>query len=330
MTQDALLGKGVRVLVLGSGKAGHEANALGVAEALGAPYELRRVDPRKLYVWLAPFGPVDPRDRAAQAGSPLSEPFPDIVIACGRVTVPYVRALKRAAGARAFAVFLQDPRFSRATMDLIWAPEHDRLHGPNVITTLTSPHPFSPRRLAAARAAPDLRLAALPRPRCAVMLGGPSGAQHFTPADVARLRQAIRAIAAQGFCVMATPSRRTPPEMLAAVREGLGDAPGFVWDGTGDNPYASILALADAALVTGDSANMVGEATATGAPVYVFEPSGGGSDKLASTIESLERRGAVRRFAGAIEPFSYQPIDSSGEIAGEIARRFLASRAGAA
>jgi mitochondrial fission protein ELM1 len=328
--RDALLGKGVRVLVLGSGKAGHEANALGVAEALGAPYQLRRVDPRRLYVWLAPFGPVDPKDRGGRAGSPLSEPFPDIVIACGRVTVPYVRALKRAAGARVFAAFLQDPRFSRATMDLIWAPEHDRLYGPNVIATLTSPHPFSPKRLAAARAAPDLRLAALPGPRCAVMLGGPNGAQHFTPADVARLRQAIGAIAAQGFCVMATPSRRTPPELLNAVREGLGDAPGFVWDGMGDNPYASILALADAALVTGDSANMVGEATATGAPVYVFEPSGGGSNKLAGAIDALERLGAVRRFVGAIEPFSYQPIDSSGEIAGEIARRFLASRAGAA
>jgi mitochondrial fission protein ELM1 len=327
VTQDALLGEGVRVLVLGSGKAGHEANARGVAEALGAPFEWRRVDPRKLFVWLAPFGPADPKDRAGGAGSPLSEPFPDIVIACGRATVPYVRALKRAGGARVFAVFLQDPRFARASMDLIWVPEHDRLRGPNVIATLTSPHPFSPRRLAAARAAPDSRLAGLPRPRCAVVLGGPSGAQHFTPADVARLREATQAIVAQGFSVMATPSRRTPPELLNAVRKGLGAAPGFVWDGTGDNPYASILALADAALVTGDSANMVGEATATGAPVYVFEPSGGGSNKLASTIDALVRLGAVRRFAGAIEPFSYPPIDSSGEIAGEIARRFLASRA---
>ena len=40
---DAWIGEGVRVLVLGSGKVGHEINALGVAEALGAPYELRRV-----------------------------------------------------------------------------------------------------------------------------------------------------------------------------------------------------------------------------------------------------------------------------------------------
>ena len=263
--QDALLGEGVRVLLLGSGKAGHEVNAVGVAEALGAPYELRRVDPRKLFVWLAPFGPVDPRDKAGRAGSLLSEPLPDIVMASGRVTVPYLRAFKRLAGERVFTVFLQDPRFARASMDMIWVPEHDRHRGANVMATLTSPHPFSPRRLAAVRAAPDSRLAALPAPRCAVVLGGPSGSQHFTPADLVRLREATQAIAAQGFSVMATPSRRTPPELLAAVREGLGDAPGFVWDGAGDNPYASILALADAVLVTGDSANMVGEATATGA-----------------------------------------------------------------
>ena len=42
--QDALLGEGVRVLLLGSGKAGHEVNAIGVAEALGCPYEMRSVN----------------------------------------------------------------------------------------------------------------------------------------------------------------------------------------------------------------------------------------------------------------------------------------------
>jgi mitochondrial fission protein ELM1 len=322
--QDALLGEGVRVLLLGSGKAGHEVNATGVAEALGVPYEMRPVNPRLFFVGLAPFGPVDPRDRPDAL---VNGPLPDIVIASGRVTVPYLRAFKRAG---VFSVFLQDPRFSRASMDLIWAPEHDRLRGPNVITTLTSPHPFSPRRLAAARAAPDPRVAVLPGPRCAIVLGGPSGAQHFTPGDVARLREATFAIVEQGYSVMATPSRRTPPELLDAVRSGLGAAPGFVWDGAGDNPYASILALADAILVTSDSANMVGEATATGAPVHVFEPSGGASTKLAVAIDALARRGAVRRFAGAIERFAYEPIDSSGVIAREIARRFNASRAAAA
>ncbi|HXT08654.1 MAG TPA: mitochondrial fission ELM1 family protein [Roseiarcus sp.] len=307
----------LRALVLGSGRIGHQVNTLGVVEALGGPYEVRSLAPRRLYARLAPWGPADPRDRQALAGA-----APDILIASGRVTVPYVRAWKRAHPG-VFAVFLQDPRWARGEIDLIWMPQHDSWRGPNVMTTLTSPHPFSPARLAALRAAPDARLSRLAAaPRCAVMLGGPSGAQHFTTGDLTRLGEALRTIRAQGYCVMATPSRRTPPDLADAARQAVGD--GFFWDGAGDNPYPAMLALADAVLVTGDSANMVGEATATGAPVHVFEPSGGGSKKLALAIDALVARGAARRWAGRLEDFRYDPIDSSAEIAAEILRRYAA------
>ena len=271
--------------------------------------------PRFFYARLAPWGPVDPRDKA-----PFDGPPPDILIASGRVTVPYVRAWKRRSP-NIFAAFLQDPRWGRAEMDLIWVPEHDAIRGANVVSTLTSPHPLSPARLAAARAAPDPRLAALPSPRCAVLLGGPSGAQHFTAADCARLGQAIAAIRAQGFSVMATPSRRTPPELASAVSQNIGE--GFFWDGAGENPYAAMLSLADAILVTGDSANMMGEATASGAPVHIFEPTGGNPRKLAKSIDGLVARGAARRWAGRLEAFTYTPIDSSGEIAAAILGRYL-------
>jgi uncharacterized protein len=310
--------RGLRALILGSGRIGHEVNALGVAAALGCEQEMRRVEPRYPFARLAPWGPVDPRDSAIFAG-----PVPDIVIASGRVTVPYVRAWKRRAP-KLFAAFLQDPRWARAEMDLIWVPQHDALRGANVVSTLTSPHPFSQARLAAARAAPDPRLAALPAPRCAILLGGQSGAQHFTAGDFARMGATIAAIRAQGFNVMATPSRRTPSALTAAVRDNLGD--GFLWDGSGENPYGALLALADAILVTGDSANMVGEAAATGAPVHVFEPSGGGSKKLGKAIDALIARGAARRWEGRLERFAYTPIDSSAEIAAEILRRYEARR----
>jgi mitochondrial fission protein ELM1 len=311
----------LRVLTLASGRIGHEINAAGVVAALGVAGEVRAVTPRFPYARLAPWGPVDPHDVA-----PFEGPAPDILIASGRVTVPYMRAWKRRAPG-VFAVFVQDPRWARDEMDLIWVPQHDAFRGANVITTLTSPHPFSQSRLAAARAAPDPRVARLAGPRCAVVVGGSSGAQHFTAADCARLAGAVCAIRAQGYSVMATPSRRTPADLAAAVREAVGD--GFFWDGAGDNPYASMLALADAVLVTGDSANMVGEATATGAPVHVFEPSGGGSKKLAKAIDALVAQGAARRWQGRIERFAYAPIDSSGAIAAEIMRRLQARRSAA-
>jgi len=318
---DALVAAGVRVLILSSGKAGHAANAIGVAEALGAAYQAETVAPRGFYSALSPYGPADPRDWPLRVASALTAPGRVIAIACGRVTVPYLRTLKRAAPEKIFAVFLQDPIASRRQFDLIWAPQHDRLSGPNVISTLTSPHPFGAQRLMRERMAIDPRFAHLPSPRAAIVLGGPSAAHAFAAADYARMSEAVRAIAAQGFSVMATPSRRTPPAFLAAVRQGLGDAPGFVWDGGGANPYAQILANADAILVTADSVNMVGEAAATGAPVHLFESSSR-ARKTDDFLSALEKLGVVRRFAGRLEKFAYAPIDSSRTIAVEIARRF--------
>lgn len=313
---------GVRLLVLSSGKAGHEMNCLGVAEALGVPFEVKVVAPRPLYARLAPFGPADRSDMPDKNKSPLAQ----IVLACGRVTVPYIRALKRAAPNKIFAVFLQDPAASRGVFDLIWAPEHDRLKGPNVFATLTSPHPFSARRLAQERLTIDPRVAALAAPTAAILLGGPSNGYEFKAGDLAALSEATRAIAAQGYSVMATPSRRTSVDLVEAVRRGLSESGGFIWDGSGQNPYAQMLAHARAILVTGDSVNMVGEAVATGAPVYLFEPSGG-ARRTSRFIAEMEARGAVRRFSGRLEPFSYTPIDSSQSIAAEIARRFVAFRA---
>jgi mitochondrial fission protein ELM1 len=324
----ALVRGDARVLVLSSGMAGHEINCLGVAGALGVPYEKVVVKPRQLFRSLAPYGPIDPRDRPGGPSSILATPFPDIAIASGRVAVPYIRALKRARRDEIFTVFLQDPRFARREFDLIWTPLHDRLSGPNVIATLTSPHPFSAEKLAGFRNAPDPRLAALPAPRAAVLLGGPSSAHGFSSDDLQRLARSIAAIAAQGYSVMATPSRRTPQMLIEAARQGLKQADAgrvFLWDGAADNPYGQMLAHADAILVTGDSVNMMGEAVSTGAPAYVFAPSGGGR-RINAFVAALEEKGAIRPFEGRIENFKYEPIDSSAEIARAIAGRFEALR----
>jgi mitochondrial fission protein ELM1 len=208
--------------------------------------------------------------------------------------------------------------------DLYWVPEHDRLRGPNVITTLTSPHGFTPQRLAELRRAIPPELAALPTPRVAMAIGGPNGDYRYTPAALARLVSALRSLAVLGTGLMITPSRRTPTEIVAHVREAVAGAPQLFWDGTGENPYPQFLAHADAFIVPGDSVNMVGEACATGRPVYVFEPEGG-SAKFARLHEALRRHGATRplpeRFE-RLDVWSYAPLNSAETIAREIERRW--------
>jgi mitochondrial fission protein ELM1 len=300
--------------VLTDGKAGDEQPCIGVAEAIGLGFEVRRVAPRPPFSWLMPWGPIDPREAATRPGSPIAPPFPDLLIATGRRSVAYVRTVKKASGGRTFTVILKDPRTGPSAADLIWVPEHDRLRGPNVIATLTSPHRVSAARLAEARRNPDPRLASLPGTKVALLAGGDSRHHRFTPPDIERFAAGVRQLAHSGVSLMITPSRRTPPALRDALRTPAVRGRSFFWDGTGENPYLSMLALADAIVVTADSANMVGEAAATGVPVLVFEPSGGHA-KLRAFINGLERHGAVKPFAGRLEAFTYQPLDSTPLIA---------------
>jgi uncharacterized protein len=303
-----------------------DVQARGVADALGAPYIIKHVAPRGLWAALAPWGPVAPSEHFAEPGTPFAPPWPDLAIATGRASIPYLTALRRRAGPNLYSVILQDPKTSAKSADLIWVPAHDRRRGKNVITTLTSPHSFSASRLAQLRSTLPASLAALAAPRVAVILGGKNGVYSFTDADDERLAGALASLKALGCSFMITPSRRTHRRLLRAVEEATVGAQRTLWDGTGDNPYPSYLAHADALIVTADSVNMCGEACATGRPVYVFTPSGG-SPKFARFHQGLAEAGATRPLPdqfSALPHWEYPPLDSAAIIANEIRARWRA------
>ena len=312
--------------IFGSLKVGHVMPCLGVARALGVEPQMRPVAPRKIYMSLGPWSPADPRDPA------LSEPYPDIVIASGRETVPYLRAIKKRSGGRTFTVYLGDPHATRYCFDLICVPEHDRLRGANVMATLTSPHPRNCAELNIVRDNPDPRIANLAAPRIALLLGGPSGNYRFEPADILEITAIAANILTSGASLMISPSRRTPGALMESLRATIQLASkdiasrAFIWDGTGDNPYPSMLALADAFVVTTDSVNMIGECVATGKPVHVYEPSGH-AGKFAHFIDGLLQRLIIRPWSGRIEEWDYEPLDSTPSIAREIAERFSVFKA---
>ncbi|WP_424362023.1 mitochondrial fission ELM1 family protein [Methylocystis parvus] len=302
---------GTTLRILSDGRAGHEAQTLGLAEALGLTPDIRRVSPRHPYDWLAPFAPPDPRDADA-----FAPPYPDIALAAGRRTIPALRRLKRASGGRTFTVYVNRPATGLDTADLIVAPRHDGLKGPNVVTPLTPPNRVTPERLAAARDAPDPRIADLPRPRVAMLIGDASGI-------VQDLDYIASVLIASGASVMATPSRRTSEETRAAMRAALDQPFGWFWDGEGENPYFSMLANADRLIVTGDSVNMVGEAVATGVPVHVIEPYVT-RRKLTTYLKALESAGAIRIWPCRFDDWTYPPINSTHVVARKIAKAYAA------
>ncbi len=319
---------GASAWVITDGKAGMDVQARGVADALGLAYEMKHVSPRGVWRVAAPWGPVAPSELFGREGSKFAPPWPDVAIATGRASIPYIRKLRRMAGPRTYTIVLQDPKTGPGTADLIWVPEHDKRRGANVVTTLTAPHSFTAARLADLRSEIPPEIAALPRPRVAVVLGGKNGVYRFKESDDDRFRLALASIGAAGASFMITPSRRSHQRLIRAAEEATRDRPRILWDMTGANPYPQFLAHADVLVVTADSVNMTGEACATGAPVWVFHPSGG-SPKFRRFHEALEGCGATRRLpehAADVGNWSYDRLDAAELIAREVERRWLRRR----
>lgn len=321
---------GRRAWIISDGKAGHEIQMLGVAEALGCAAEVKRIsEPGRLYKLTAPFGKPPRRAQFGTEGSTFAPPWPQIAFATGRLTTPYIRALKRMAGLQTFTVILLDPKTRANAADLYWVPEHDNRRGANVVTTLVSPHRYSPQRIAELRRTVPEAIARLPHPRIAVLVGGPNGDYRFTSECIERFTTHLAALAQSGAGLMITTSRRTPPALLAAVDAATASGARILFTGEGENPYPGFLAHADTFVVTSDSVNMAGEAAATGKPVYIFHPEGG-SPKFDRFHASLRYAGITRPFHDARQPlenWSYAPLDAARLIADEIERRYL-KRAG--
>lgn len=325
-----------RIRVVSDGRAGIQNQALGLAEAV------QRVRPSEIEVcrvrWQALFDRWPSALKQPWMRDPASDPvlpsdgapWPDIWIGTGRASLPLsVRAVSAGPG-RPFVVQTQDPRWRTNAFDLVVAPEHDGLDGANVFAILGSPHRITPARIAGAASAFGA-LAGLPRPRVAVLIGGRS-ASHDLPADhAARLAQDIRrAVQDVGGSVMVTLSRRTPPEAEVALRDGLADVPGWIWDGEGDNPYFAFLDAADHVLVTEDSANMATEAASTGKPVHLLpmvvrKP----QPKFDRLRQAVIARGLARPFDGTLDWSGPppEPLAETDRAARELLRRYDASRA---
>lgn len=312
-----------RILILTDGKAGDEGPCLALAGALGGTVHPVQLAPRVPWVTLMPWGPPDPRDwRQLDLTARATARGIDMVVATGRRAVPYLRRLK-AELPSLFTVFLKDPRVPANIADVIWVPAHDALRGPHVVTTVTGPHRFRPEALKAQRAGIEKDYAHLNASKVAVLVGGNSRHMRFTPRCQDRLIAALRCLAGDKHSLLITTSRRTPTDLVCKLEEDFAGARDHIlWSGSGRNPLFDFLALADGVVVSADSANMMGEATATGKPVMVFRPKGA-SKKLDQQYQSLAQLGAVHEFTGRLAGSCYEPIDAMPQIVDFICQAYM-------
>jgi mitochondrial fission protein ELM1 len=263
------------VWVLADDRPGNTTQSIGLADALGWPYEIKRL---RMTLRARLHNRLLGASRAGidvARSAPLAPPWPELVIAAGRRTAPVALWIREQSQGRTRLVQLGRNGADLADLfDLAVTPGYCRLFPhPNRIETSTTLHAISRTRLSQAGASWRQRLEAAPAPRIALLVGGTSGQYRLGPAVARRLAQDVMRFAKEsGGSVFATTSRRLSPAAGDALFGALSDG-AFVhrWKpDDADNPYLAFLALADAIVITGDSESMLAEATALGRPVYVY------------------------------------------------------------
>lgn len=308
--------------LLSDGVAGNLRQARALAAALGLVAEAVTIRLRRPWHWLAPSGPADVRRALApDAAARFVPPWPALAIGCGRTAALATLGLARLSGGHTGTVQILDPRRHRHRFDAVVVPAHDGLTGSNVITTLGSLNDIDAAWLARGRQA-FASLAALPAPRVAVLVGGPTRALALDERYLDGLLATLAHWAGQGASFLVTCSRRTPPVMAARLRQRFAAWPGQFWAGPDDgaNPYAGLLGWADRIIVTPDSANLMSEACATGVPVLVHDPARV-RGKMAQLLQALMRSGRIRPLQASFQAFSAPPLRQMPAIAAAVRQR---------
>jgi len=301
------------------GNAGNLRQAQALAAALGRPARDWQLQARAPWSWSSPRRLPGAAHAFGQGFADALAHPPALAIGCGRQAALATRLLR---GRGAHAVQILDPRIAPRHWDLVIAPEHDGVRGGNVIALLGSLHPVDDDWLDAARRQ-FAALAALPRPRTALLLGGASAHARFPAGWMQALAARLqRVLSAEDGCLLVTTSRRTPAALGAQLRNQVAGTAGVLWGGPvdGANPYPGMLACADRIVCTADSVNMLSEACATRVPVFVagLEHVSGRPRRF---VDSLIGLGRVRAFDDTLATFGVTPLRETARVAEQVRAR---------
>lgn len=316
------------VVVVSDGRMGHQRQSEGVAAALGFAHPtVMTLQPKvnlKLWGWLPVgmcFGNLD------------QIPDADVVIGTGYQVSRVLRMLR---GHGRFVVALQRPSGALGAYDAVALPAHDVSDTtplpPNVVATTGAPNGITKPLLEEEADRWRARLAHLPEPRLAVMIGGPSRHGDLSEDSLrAMLDHALRWAEAQGGSLMISTSRRTGPALTEAARRVLAETPVphyFYVPMPEDNPYFAFLALSEGVLMTHESVSMASEAATAGVPVY-------GWGEVGQLPEKFQRFYALLQAQHRWAPWPMddaptfrrprQPLNDAALVAGFVQGRWMVS-----
>ena len=320
------------IWTLSDGRAGIHNQVVGLAEALSrlVPCALvhKKISYKKTFDRLPSLIKTASSLMLSSDSDPIEPPWPDIIIAAGRATLPSMRLLSKSVRAQTLLVQVQNPRADLQQFDLIIAPAHDALKAAHCVSIIGSPHRVTLDVIRTAYENKQAQWDHLPRPHIAILIGGRSKSHDLDEFTAKNLAFSIKtAVKEAGGSLFLTMSRRTPAKARQVLIDCLSDMPGIIYDNRGENPYMAFLGTADIIAVSEDSVNMITEAAATGKPIFRLNlkprPLRWAQKKFAHLYESLEENGILRPFEGRFYSYDYPPLQETEKAAQALLEAFV-------
>ena len=258
------------ILVVHDGNAGNRRQTLALAQAWDLPYDEHALSPRWPWRWAAPrVLPASSLAFGKDFDAHLVQP-PRVAVGCGRQAALATRLLRQRGS---HVVQILHPRMPTTHWDAVVLPAHDGVSAANVLCLDGSLNPIDDAWLQRKRDAHPA-LGQGEGPRTVLMLGGPTADSDWDNRALATVMSLLLGWKERdGGRLQVIASRRTPNSLRRHLRQRLAGRALFWGDESdGPNPYEGALAWADQIVVTPDSANLISEAAATRAPMWIALP----------------------------------------------------------
>ena len=258
-------------LVIGD-KAGDNAQLLVIAEALGLPYEVRRMVPRKEYIYGKPPFKPSLYHLDMEKSDPLVPPWPDLVLTIGRRPAMAAQWIRKQSGGKTRVVLLGRPRKMLSEFALVILTGQFLMPKRDNILSLDLPL----MRVDSAKIDKAVKnwqpsFQAMKQPVTALLIGGPTRPYCMDEAVVSTLLQQVKKQVVDGSLFIST-SRRTPDAVVDYLQQHKPpNSTLYCWQpDDNNNPYFALLGLADYFVVTGDSLSMMVEIARLGKPLAIY------------------------------------------------------------
>jgi hypothetical protein len=253
-------------------KAGDNAQLLVIAEALGLPYEVRRMIPRKKYIYGKPAFKPSLYHLDMEKSDPLVPPWPELVLTVGRRPAMAAQWIRKQSAGKTKVVLLGRPRKMLAEFALViitgqfLMPKRDNI--------LSLDLPLMRVDMAKIDKAVSIwrpSFQAMKQPVTALLVGGPTRPFCMDETVIGTLLQQVKKQAVGGSLFIST-SRRTPDAIVDYLRRHKPpNSTLYCWQpDDSNNPYFALLGLADYFVVTGDSLSMMVEIARLGKPLAIY------------------------------------------------------------